>query len=210
MGNRLSAVASSPNQAANPTGWRLSETPSGMDPQTSQDTPRNSSGSPSSSPPKSGGRTATRDIAMPTNSAGTANRKPAIGPAMPMSNTTRLLAIGSRMRMKAPKVAVRTPQAGGKKGRDAATRENRPADAKARARRAQGGDRARGREIGREADVVQASHRRRGEHGQHEQQDVEPDSIPEFAPRGRDRDLVERSRVRLGLGRVASRRQALR
>ena len=52
------------------------------------------------------GKTTTLDIHMPRNSAGTATRNPAMGPAMPMSNSMRLLGIGSRMRMKAPSVPV--------------------------------------------------------------------------------------------------------
>ncbi len=41
------------------------------------------------------------------NSAGTATTKPAIGPAMPMSNSIRLLGIGSRILMNAPIVPVK-------------------------------------------------------------------------------------------------------
>jgi hypothetical protein len=58
---------------------------------------------------------------MPMTSAGTATTKPAIGPAIPMSNSIRLLGIGSRMRMKAPSVPVSTSGKGRKNGSDAST-----------------------------------------------------------------------------------------
>ncbi len=41
---------------------------------------------------------------MPMNKAGTRTTKPAIGPAIPMSNSMRLVGIGSRIRMTAPSV----------------------------------------------------------------------------------------------------------
>ena len=61
------------------------------------------------------------DIAMPANNAGTATRKPAIGPAMPISNRMRFCGIGSRMRMKAPSVPLGNNGTGRKNGSDAST-----------------------------------------------------------------------------------------
>ena len=68
----------------------------------------NSSGSPSSAAALEVLRELddARQAACPTNSTGTATRNPAIGPAMPMSNSWRLVGIGWRMRMKAPSVPV--------------------------------------------------------------------------------------------------------
>ena len=54
-------------------------------------------------------------------SAGTATRNPAIGPAIPMSNSIRLDGIGSLMRMNAPIVPVSRNGTGMKNGRDAST-----------------------------------------------------------------------------------------
>ena len=58
---------------------------------------------------------------MPMKSAGTANTKPASGPAMPMSNNIRLVGIGSRIRMNAPSVPVSTNGIGMKNGSEAST-----------------------------------------------------------------------------------------
>ena len=55
------------------------------------------------------------------NSAGTATTKPAIGPAMPMSNNATLFGMRDLMRMNAPSVPVRTTGAGRKNGRVATT-----------------------------------------------------------------------------------------
>ena len=61
------------------------------------------------------------DIAIPVNSAGTATMNPAIGPAIPISNSIRFCGIGSRMRMNAPIVPVSSTGTGMKKGSDAST-----------------------------------------------------------------------------------------
>jgi hypothetical protein len=80
-----------------------------------------SSGSPSDSPTKSDGIFTTRDIDKPITSAGTATTNPAIGPAMPMSNSMCLVGIASRIRMNAPSVPVSGRGAGRKNGSDAST-----------------------------------------------------------------------------------------
>jgi hypothetical protein len=67
------------------------------------------------------GTFATCDIATPMKSAGTATRNPAIGPAMPMSNSIRFSGIGSRMRMNAPSVPKIEIGIGRKNGSDAST-----------------------------------------------------------------------------------------
>ncbi|OLD17265.1 MAG: hypothetical protein AUJ01_09375 [Acidobacteria bacterium 13_1_40CM_3_65_5] len=67
------------------------------------------------------GRRTRFDIAMPMNSAGTATRNPAIGPAMPMSNKIRFCGTGSRIRMNAPSVPLIMNGKGRKNGSDAST-----------------------------------------------------------------------------------------
>ena len=88
-GNRLSDVASNPNQAANPIGCRTSVWVSGSGPQKTHDASFSRSGSPRNKP-ASGCSGTTCDNEMPMKSAGTATRNPAMGPAMPMSNNQRL------------------------------------------------------------------------------------------------------------------------
>jgi hypothetical protein len=84
-------------------------------------TTNQSSGSPSSSNGVSDGTRTTCDIHRPRKSAGTATTNPAIGPAIPMSNSMRLLGIGSRILMNAPIVPVRRNGNGMKNGSDAST-----------------------------------------------------------------------------------------
>ena len=63
----------------------------------------------------------TCDIATPMTSAGTVTTNPAIGPAMPMSNSIRLVGIGSRILMNAPNVPMIERGNGRKYGKDAST-----------------------------------------------------------------------------------------
>ena len=108
IGNRFSAVASRPNQAAKPIGCRMIAWPSGSAPQINHAAALNSSGSPSMRPPaSSSGIGVTRESTRPPNSAGTATMKPAIGPAAPTSKSIALVGIRWRMRMKAPMVPAR-------------------------------------------------------------------------------------------------------
>ncbi len=99
----------------------LSDSESGSGPQTSHEASLKSSGSPSDSHTTFGGSGplgggVTVDQCSPRNSAGTAMTNPAIGPAMPMSNSADLLKIGWRIRITAPNVPVRMNGAGRKKG----------------------------------------------------------------------------------------------
>ena len=86
------------------TGWMLRSNPASRVPQTSQMIPLSSSGSPKIQTSPVVGTLNRVERLTPMNSTGIATRNPAIGPAMPMSNSSRLLGMGCRMRMKAPRV----------------------------------------------------------------------------------------------------------
>src|SRR5688572_22654045 len=75
IGNRLRAVASSPNQAPKAIGCILIENPSGGVPQSTLAANWKRSGSPRVRPLNFGGKLTTRDMASPTKRAGTATRK---------------------------------------------------------------------------------------------------------------------------------------
>ena len=49
------------------------------------------------------------DVAIPIIAIGSATRKPAKGPAIPISNNAFLLGIGSRLEIKAPNVPILKP-----------------------------------------------------------------------------------------------------
>ena len=85
----------------------------GSVPWTSQVMKRNSSGSPRKSPPASAASRSTVASRIPSHNTGRQTRKPASGPATPMSKSARRCGIGLRMRMKAPSVPTRlTPGTG--------------------------------------------------------------------------------------------------
>src|SRR5579884_985941 len=101
-GRRLTEVTNSPNQPANATGW--STTLAGSAWSTRRARKAVSSESPSSRTAPWGAVGRTVEWRSPTTVAASATKKPAHGPAAPMSKSARRSGNRERMRMKAPKV----------------------------------------------------------------------------------------------------------